>query len=257
MIKFFRKIRRDLLSEGKVGKYFKYAIGEIILVVIGILIALQINSWNQNKQNTNLELEYLKGICNNLENDLNELENLFKSDSTRLNAYTLLVKNFNSGIAKSQKIDVIKSYYVVGSDIWFEGQNVVFVDMQSSGKFSLIQSDSIKYAIQNYYRFFDEVIKQEDIYNAQIRICKDRNFQFFNISSFLEPSFPKQWNGESGPPDMSFVEKPNFNEIKYRMINNLSLMKLYQFTNHNVRLELYQKAKSLKDNIEVYLIDKK
>jgi len=49
MIKFFRKIRQNLLSEGKTGKYFKYAIGEIILVVIGILIALQINNWNQQR----------------------------------------------------------------------------------------------------------------------------------------------------------------------------------------------------------------
>ena len=47
MIKFFRKIRQNLLSQGKTGKYFKYAIGEIILVVIGILIALQINNWNE------------------------------------------------------------------------------------------------------------------------------------------------------------------------------------------------------------------
>lgn len=48
MIKFFRHIRQNLLSEGKIGKYLKYAIGEIILVVIGILIALQINNWNEN-----------------------------------------------------------------------------------------------------------------------------------------------------------------------------------------------------------------
>ena len=49
MIKFFRKTRQSLLSEGKIIKYFKYAFGEIILVVIGILIALQINNWNQNQ----------------------------------------------------------------------------------------------------------------------------------------------------------------------------------------------------------------
>ena len=47
MIKFFRKIRQNLLSEGKTGKYLKYAIGEIVLVVIGILIALQLNSWKE------------------------------------------------------------------------------------------------------------------------------------------------------------------------------------------------------------------
>jgi len=49
MIKYFRKIRQNLLSEGKTGKYLKYAIGEIVLVVIGILIALQINNWNSQR----------------------------------------------------------------------------------------------------------------------------------------------------------------------------------------------------------------
>ena len=51
MIKFFRKIRFNLLSENNTSKYFKYAFGEIILVVIGILIALQINNWNENRKN--------------------------------------------------------------------------------------------------------------------------------------------------------------------------------------------------------------
>jgi len=50
MIKFFRKIRQNLLEDNKTGKYFKYAIGEIVLVVIGILIALQINNWNENRK---------------------------------------------------------------------------------------------------------------------------------------------------------------------------------------------------------------
>ena len=54
MIKFFRKIRQNLLSEGKTGKYFKYAIGEIILVVIGILIALSINNWNEKRKQIEL-----------------------------------------------------------------------------------------------------------------------------------------------------------------------------------------------------------
>ncbi len=50
MIKFFRKIRYDLMEKNKTGKYFKYAIGEIVLVVIGILIALTINNWNESRK---------------------------------------------------------------------------------------------------------------------------------------------------------------------------------------------------------------
>jgi hypothetical protein len=59
MIKFFRKIRYDLMEKNKTGKYLKYAIGEIILVVIGILIALSINNWNQKHKNDQLANVFL------------------------------------------------------------------------------------------------------------------------------------------------------------------------------------------------------
>ena len=62
MIKFFRHIRRSLINQNNMGKYFKYAIGEILLVVIGILIALQINNWNETRKEQALELDYLIGI---------------------------------------------------------------------------------------------------------------------------------------------------------------------------------------------------
>ena len=74
MIKFFRKIRQNLLSEGKTGKYLKYAIGEILLVVIGILIALQINNWNELRKEHKLETRILNEILTNLETDIENLE---------------------------------------------------------------------------------------------------------------------------------------------------------------------------------------
>jgi len=69
MIKFFRKIRQNLLSEGKTGKYFKYAIGEVVLVVIGILIALQINNWNELRKAIDREHSLYQNILIDLENE--------------------------------------------------------------------------------------------------------------------------------------------------------------------------------------------
>src|SRR5210317_479613 len=69
MIKFFRKIRYDLMRQNKTGKYFKYAVGEIILVVIGILIALQINTWNENRKLRNEELKILQNFKKSLLTD--------------------------------------------------------------------------------------------------------------------------------------------------------------------------------------------
>jgi hypothetical protein len=75
MIKFFRKIRQKLISEGKTGKYLKYAIGEIVLIVIGILIALQINNWNEIRKLQNEELNLLLEVKSNLEVTLNNFKN--------------------------------------------------------------------------------------------------------------------------------------------------------------------------------------
>ena len=62
MIKFFRKIRQNLLMENKTGKYFKYAIGEIVLVMIGILLALQVSNWNQDRKDRISERKLLDNI---------------------------------------------------------------------------------------------------------------------------------------------------------------------------------------------------
>ena len=74
MIKFFRKIRQNLLIANKTSQYFKYAIGEIILVVIGILIALQINSWKSQREEQQLEIKIIKELKSNLKLDLVEIQ---------------------------------------------------------------------------------------------------------------------------------------------------------------------------------------
>ncbi|MDP5093475.1 MAG: DUF6090 family protein, partial [Polaribacter sp.] len=77
MIYFLRKIRQKLLVENKTSKYFKYAIGEIVLVVIGILIALQINNWNENQKKNRIKQTYIKNLITDFTNDTIQLnENL-------------------------------------------------------------------------------------------------------------------------------------------------------------------------------------
>ena len=70
MIKFFRKIRQKLLEQNRISKYLIYAMGEIFLVVIGILIALSINNWNENNKNKTKEHVYLNKISDNLNDDI-------------------------------------------------------------------------------------------------------------------------------------------------------------------------------------------
>lgn len=73
MIKIFRKIRQNLLIENKTRKYFKYAVGEIVLVVIGILIALSINNWNEERKLTSVEIKILKDLKNDIHENIGNL----------------------------------------------------------------------------------------------------------------------------------------------------------------------------------------
>lgn len=86
MIKFFRHFRKSLLMENKTGRYFKYAFGEIILVVIGILIALQINTWNENRKLEVEELNLLTEVKTNLETTL---ENFIRDSLYNFNTIQL------------------------------------------------------------------------------------------------------------------------------------------------------------------------
>ena len=256
MIAIFRKIRHNLLSEGKTRRYLTYAIGEIILVVIGILIALQINNWNLFKQNRLLESNYLQGINSNLNDDINELERLFAKDTIKLNAYTYIIRKFDADPIASNRQELITKLYDASGYNWFEGQNVVFEDIKSSGNLNLIESDSIKYAIQNYYKFFEEVIKQENLYNSFVEKYTDRNSQYFDVSSFIEHKAIDQWNGHTGPPKLSFMDDPKFELFKLNIIKNFSLIKDSRTHAHEVRKQLYKKAKHLNTMIEAYLKDK-
>lgn len=85
MIKFFRRIRQKTLTENRFVKYLTYAFGEIILVVIGILIALQINNWNENRKLQKVELKLLVDLKANLESTLDKFvsDTLFNHNTVK------------------------------------------------------------------------------------------------------------------------------------------------------------------------------
>ena len=73
MIPFYRKIRKKMADDNKPMKYARYAIGEIVLVVVGILIALQINNWNSSNQGNELKSVYLKRLINDIKKDTSNI----------------------------------------------------------------------------------------------------------------------------------------------------------------------------------------
>lgn len=94
MIKFFKNIRKNLMETEKTGSYLKYAIGEIVLVVIGILIALQINNWNENKKLIDKEHQALIEIVSDLDAVIFNLEEI-KFKRTDKNTITNNLESIN------------------------------------------------------------------------------------------------------------------------------------------------------------------
>ncbi len=166
MIKFFRKIRQNLLSEGKTGKYFKYAIGEIVLVVIGILIALQINNWNttriESKASANLMARLL------VESKKNEealSENIKRIESLMTDSERLLQFMGNNFTDKNEKTIDTLIYSVLESPV-LKYKSSTLDEALSSGAISLIASDSLRdflYQIPSIYADLQRREKNEDI----------------------------------------------------------------------------------------------
>jgi hypothetical protein len=93
MISFFRKIRHNLLNEGKTARYFKYAIGEIMLVVIGILIALQINNWNEEKKSLQKGLDILVDVRENIESNTIQFQADIDTNKNVINSIDFVLNN--------------------------------------------------------------------------------------------------------------------------------------------------------------------
>ncbi len=160
MIKFFRKIRQNLLMENKNGKYFKYAIGEIILVVIGILIALSINNWNENRKLKSKSLDYLQRLRIDLENvseDVNE--SVTDTDRKYHQALLTLEALETKKLLPTQREDFenyLKRYYQFQITV----QNTVaYNEMLSSGDLGLIKNEWLRTSFSNLSDSRDFIIE--------------------------------------------------------------------------------------------------
>ena len=105
MLTFFRRIRKGLLGNGTTGKYLLYAVGEIALVVIGILVALQINNWNEYSKEREMETEILENLLSNLNRNLNNLTNAIESNESRLNSANVVLNHIDHDFPYNDTLD--------------------------------------------------------------------------------------------------------------------------------------------------------
>ncbi len=150
MIEFFRKIRQNMIKENKVSKYMLYAIGEIILVVIGILIALQCNNWNIQRVNRQLETKILKELNAEYQGKLNELNQKVKLRNIiiRSSAKILQLINDEDYIMSQDSLDIL----IIESALspTYDASNSVTDELLNSGKLYLIQNEDLRKLILDW-----------------------------------------------------------------------------------------------------------
>ncbi|WP_149277768.1 DUF6090 family protein [Pareuzebyella sediminis] len=140
MIKFFRKIRQRLLTENKFSKYLLYAIGEIVLVVIGILIALQINNWNEKQKLAEKTQEYYGQLLDDLKSDFKFSIHYLKESSTYLNEYNKYTDAYDQDVLKPiQFYEQISKLNLETPPLTFNTNTIE--SLQSTGDIGLIPSN--------------------------------------------------------------------------------------------------------------------
>tara|TARA_R110001592_G_scaffold107811_2_gene301605 strand:+ start:328 stop:1080 length:753 start_codon:yes stop_codon:yes gene_type:complete len=158
MIKFFRKIRQKMLTENKFSKYLIYAIGEIILVVIGIMIALSINNWNESKKEQNILNASLNSVKLNLQEDIENLNSQINYNKSVLEAV-----DFSFRIISLPEYDDLPlsrfadSVFDVATERTFFPTTTAFNSMESGSHFQWINNQEIIQAIYNYYALVDKI----------------------------------------------------------------------------------------------------
>jgi hypothetical protein len=240
MIKFFRKIRYDLMEKNKTGKYFKYAIGEIILVIIGILVALQINNWNEDRKAKTYEEQVYTQIYKDIKADslnLSLVINFYKQKDTLMNRIlydsvpsisydTINNKNqftFPYGIRLITNHDIVtntkKGYQL------FKTFNTMD-----------IESDSLSFSIEDYYSKAIINENYEKVLNAT-----DRNIKEFQQKDwFLDYAV----NHKLNPDYIDYII--NSRDFKIRVFD----YQLFAIKNHNRMLIQQQElAEIIKERI--------
>ena len=208
MIRIFRNIRQQLVAENKVMAYLRYAIGEIILVVIGILIALQVNNWNEKRKDANFENEILSLIDQNLKQDSVSLSFELSNTKLAINLTDRLLKQ----VALNHFNDSLN--YWMGKIICFErfrSQSSAYEMLKAKGLENIsdktLQMNLISYYDESLYRVYQSLNDVELSFNKDWTPVIKEDFSDFSWTIYCKPTNP-----------VEFFEKPS----------TISLFKLYQ-----------------------------
>ncbi|MDT0558185.1 DUF6090 family protein [Ichthyenterobacterium sp. W332] len=237
MIKFFRHIRKSLIEKKQMGKYFKYAIGEIILVVIGILIALQINNWNQQQKENVFERKVLNEILSDTEEDIKQMKIAIKSINESDLSYKYIINAFDKNLAYTDSMD---THFAYALRFWSLSPNSTAFETAKTEGLYFIKNDSIRFNLAKVNTYWYDYVKVLESrwqdYNTTIvqPYCLSL-FDYYNLNKM------KPTNYEKLKKDTTYKG----------ILKSLKAMKIRYVETLNVRLNLVSELnEKLKDELD-------
>ena len=167
MLRFFRQIRQRLITDNKFSKYLLYAIGEILLVVIGILIALQVNAYQDERMERSKECEYLSSLITDLTIEKTFLETYAAFDQEVIfNAEALLQAQYDHG---NFLVDDIfsKQLSILNNRSTFRKHNTTYMELLATGDLNLLKDQALKQEVMLHFQKLDQyetIIRQNNEY---------------------------------------------------------------------------------------------
>jgi hypothetical protein len=168
MIKFFRHIRKDLMGKNKTGKYLKYAIGEIVLVVIGILIALAINNWNENRKLHNQEIIYLNNLKNDITTQMQMLDVYIDFEDIIIDQTNDIIKHFELNDGFNNMDSIFPKLNDLTVRWTFSNANTTLLQMLNSNQINIIQNKQLKQELIAFNQQIDLFAKNTNINNTNL-----------------------------------------------------------------------------------------
>lgn len=214
MIKFFRKIRQNLLSEGKTGKYLKYAFGEIVLVVIGILIALQINNWNESRKNSNKEIAILSNIHKEFKLNKKQLDSVVKqhqhvySNCAKIMSLFPITAKPTSSTLDSLSYQLFWSY----GGVTFNPSQTSINALSSTSTFDIIKNDTLKDLLISWNDLIEDYQEEE---------LRARQYMIDQYDPYMAKHFDFKFNFKDKRNDFKALQTLQF---EYLVKNNHLLM---------------------------------
>ncbi len=172
------------MKKNKTGKYLKYAIGEIVLVVIGILIALQLNTWNQDRQNRKQEVLLLTQLLNEYTNNLNQLDIKIESrnDILKSSLKLLTYRNLKEDQLNIDTVNLHISRTLTRPT--FDPDLGVTDELTNSGNLYLLTNLELRNSITSFPSFLDELEEEELVI---FNLVEDRYFPFLIANYQIGP----------------------------------------------------------------------